>query len=61
LKASVEAGAFILPSERLANHDRSARRVLERIAVRVGRARTSGRPILWKAKGGWCSRATLVS
>jgi hypothetical protein len=39
--------------ERLANHDyRSARRVLEQIAVRVGRARIGGRPILWKLKGG---------
>jgi len=39
--------------EPLANHDyRSARRVLEQIAVRVGRARIGGRPILWKLKGG---------
>src|SRR5262245_32880750 len=38
--------------ERLANHVyRSARRVLQ-IAVRVGRARIGGRPILWKLKGG---------
>jgi len=39
--------------ERLANHVyQSARRVLEQIAVRVGRARIGGRPILWKLKGG---------
>jgi hypothetical protein len=38
--------------ERLANHDyRSTRRVLERIAVRVGRSeRGSGRPILWRLR-----------
>jgi hypothetical protein len=44
--------------ERLANHDyRSARRVLEQIAVRVGRAPIVGRPILWKLKG---ERAPIV-
>jgi hypothetical protein len=37
--------------ERLANHDnRTARRALDRIAIRVGRARTIGRPIVWRLR-----------
>jgi hypothetical protein len=32
------------------NHTRSARRVLEWIAVRVGRANTIGRPWLWQLR-----------
>ena len=56
LTTQVMAWAFprkVYRGERLANHDyRSATRVLERIAVGAGRARTSGRPILRKAKGG---------
>jgi hypothetical protein len=36
--------------ERSDNHTRSARRVLERIAVRVGRANTIGRPWLWQLR-----------
>jgi hypothetical protein len=35
---------------RSANHTQSARRVLERIAVRVGRANTIGRPWMWKLR-----------
>jgi hypothetical protein len=37
--------------ERLANHDnRAARRALDRIADRVGRAATIGRPWIWRLK-----------
>jgi hypothetical protein len=32
------------------NHTRSARRVLERIAVRIRRANTIGRPWIWKLR-----------
>jgi hypothetical protein len=50
----VMAWAFprkVYRGERLANHDfRSARRVLEQIAVRAGRARTGGRPLLWRLR-----------
>jgi hypothetical protein len=39
--------------KRLANHDnRAARRALDRIAVRVRRAVTRGRPWLWRLKEG---------
>jgi hypothetical protein len=38
--------------ERLANHDnRAARRALSRIAVRIGRAPTRGRPWVWRLSG----------
>jgi hypothetical protein len=53
-----QAYAALRPAKRLANHDyRSARRVLEQIAVRVGRARIGGRPIcpLPGAKRTWTS------
>jgi hypothetical protein len=41
----------VFRGERLANHDyRSTRRVLEQIAVRTGRARGGGRPILWRLR-----------
>jgi len=37
--------------QRRANHDnRAARRALDRIAVRIGRARTIGRPVLWRLR-----------
>jgi hypothetical protein len=35
--------------QRIANHDNlTARRALDRIAIRVGRAQTIGRPIVWR-------------
>jgi hypothetical protein len=41
----------IMRGQRRANHDnRAARRVLDRIAVRVGRATSRGRPWIWRAK-----------
>jgi hypothetical protein len=32
------------------NDTRAARRVLERYAVRIGRAKTIGRPVLWRIR-----------
>jgi len=41
----------LLRGHRLTNHDnRAARRALDRIAVRIGRAKTIGRPILWRLR-----------